>query len=63
MGDVAAGGQDGGVVGPQDPDPVGQQLLEQPQRACGVSVLARPVGDVVAGGQDVGVIGRCRRRL
>ena len=50
-------------VGTQDPDPVGQQLLGQLQRARGITTLAGPEGDVVTGDQDVGWSGGCRRRL
>ncbi|MEJ7742308.1 MAG: hypothetical protein WKF73_07040 [Nocardioidaceae bacterium] len=52
-----AGAQGVGVVGSQDPQPVGEQLLGGGGRAGGVSGRPPPVGEVVAGAQGVGVVG------
>ena len=55
--DLVAGGQGVGVVGAQDPLPVGQQRPVGGQGTQVVPGLAQLVSDLVAGGQGVGVVG------
>ena len=55
--DAIPGGEGVGVLRPGYALPVGQQILEQAQRACRITAVAGPSRDVIqGGGEGAGVV-------